>query len=906
MHDDVFEQIFEGHPDAWSVVELDRDQIFVVRCNQAQARRFGMTPSELQMTDLRQLVAPEHYAGWLSMLESVAVAGEAQTFEYQGPPLVGGLVRATMMPLRAGASGLARFFVHIQDETSRQLAQRALVRSEARLAQAQRIGKTGDWELDLVTGTGTWSREMFRIMGWHGAEPPTLEQFEALAHLDDRKSLARFHRDVLEADSPQEFVFRLVTPSGDTRRIAVSAVCTRDPSGKPVTITGVNRDITGLEESLESARRHGDALEVLFEENVNGVYFSLLDEPVDWDNAADKDVLADWALEHARPVRVNRALCAIFGAEAHELIGRPLSNFFPDRLEGRKQFRALYDAGRLHLSRTSRLRADGTRWLADLDLVVTRDQRGRITGQFGTLRDVTEQERAAEALRRSEARLALALESAELYVWTYDLRTQRIESDPRWPARFGYTIEEFADREFARSLVNPTDQAATDRAFADLLAGNVPSIAVTYRLATRSEGFRWIEIFGKISERDASGAPLQISGICRDVTEQRTLEQRLLAAERMASLGTLAAGIGHEINNPLTYLSANLALMDDALDGFAKQAVTSTNVDELRRMLRDARDGVMRIVRIVKDLRSLSRGSAVVRQRVDLKTVLERCLELAEHEIRHRANVQRNFEALPEIVADEGRLIQLFLNLLVNAAQAINEGAADSNFIRVSSKVSSSGGVVVEVEDTGKGMEPDVLSRIFDPFFTTKNVGEGIGLGLPICHSIVRDLGGSIEAESVPGRGSLFRVRLPRGELAEEPVPAPAPPEPPPAPKSKRLRILVIDDEATVGRLLTRILSGHEVVVETRAGDALVRLKNGEGFDRILCDVMMPETSGVDFYELVKKLRPELLSRILFMTGGAFSARAAAFLAAIPNVTLEKPFDPVLLRATVEKPPPGS
>jgi PAS domain S-box-containing protein len=640
---------------------------------------------------------------------------------------------------------------------------------------------------------------------------------------------------------------------------------------------------------------------VLFEENVNGVYFSLLDEPIDWQNTTDKDAICEWALDHARPVRVNRALSSIVKAPAHALIGRPLVAFFPDRTEAREQFKRLYDEGRVHLSRVARRRADGTRWLADVDMVVTRDEKGRITGQFGVLRDVTAQEQAAEALRQSEARLALALESAELYVWSLDVQEQRMEVDPRWAARLGYTVDEMSSSEFASTLVHPADLEGSQLAFREHFAGKTPIVVASYRVGTRAGAWRWVEVHGKITERDGAGAPRRMTGICRDVTEQRALEQRLLIAERMASLGTLAAGIGHEINNPLTYLSANLALMDDALRAQREQKTDSTRSDELPRMLADARDGVGRIVRIVRDLRALTRSESVSREPVDLGHALERSLQLADHEIRHRARVERDFAELPPVVADEGRLIQLFVNLLVNAAQAITEGAADRNFIRVRARVApSSDFVAIEVSDSGSGMEQDVLARIFDPFFTTKKVGEGTGLGLPICHSIVTDLGGSIEVDSAVGKGSTFRVRLPLPrEVVKRDVPASVPAQLRPM---AALRILVVDDEATVGRLLARILRGHEVVIETRASAALARLRSGESFDRILCDVMMPEMSGIDFYEALEASFPALLERIIFMTGGAFSARASAFLARIPNVTVDKPFDPGMLRKLVTDP----
>lgn len=898
---DVFEELFEEHPDAWSIVELADERIVMVRCNRAQAQRFGMTPAQLEQAALRELVSDAHYARWLRLLREVAEHKAARSFDLAAAPLVGGLVRATVIPLTPAASGLPRFAIHIRDETARQTAEQALARSEARLAQAQEIGSVGDWELDVKTGTGSWSRQMFRIMDWHADEPPTLEEFLALVHVHDRKALREFNDRVMASHEPVNWVFRLETTSGDWRHIAVTAVCTRDEAGEPVRITGVSRDITLIEEALAKARRDEDVLEVMFEDNVNGVYISMLDEPIDWEAAHDKDALADWALAHTRPVRVNPVLCAIFGLSARELIGRPMRDVFPNDEDARRQFRALCEAGRLHLSRVSRLRADGSRFVADLDMVVIRDAQGRISGHFGTLRDVTAQEEAAEALRQSEARLSLALQSAEFYAWTLNLDTGSMDTDPRWAAHLGYHPAELATLTTATKLVHPGDVAASRQAFGEHFAGKTPSVSFSYRLATSSGAWRRVEVHGKVTERSADGAPLRMTGICRDITEQNAIEQRLLVAERMASLGTLAAGIGHEINNPLTYVSANLSLIDEAVAAQPAAGAELVAKQELRQMLAEARDGVQRIVRIVRDLRSLSRGEAGRRHELDVQAILERSIELGRHEIRHRARVERYYSPLPRVIGDEGRLTQLFLNLLVNAAQAIGDGAAESNFIRITTRTCADNHVLVEVADSGKGMDSEVLARVFDPFFTTKEPGEGTGLGLAICHSIVKTLGGSIEAESVPGRGSTFRVKLPLDDEAQRPA-APPPPQPPSAVTTPALKILVVDDEPTVGRLVCRIFQDHSVIAETRAADALRRLAAGEHFDRILCDVMMPEMSGMDLHDALAQADPSQLRRVIFMTGGAFSSRAAEFLASVPNPTVEKPFDPATLRAAVMKP----
>jgi CheY-like chemotaxis protein len=232
----------------------------------------------------------------------------------------------------------------------------------------------------------------------------------------------------------------------------------------------------------------------------------------------------------------------------------------------------------------------------------------------------------------------------------------------------------------------------------------------------------------------------------------------------------------------------------------------------------------------------------------------------------------------------------------VNAAQAIDEGRVDTNEIRVST-YTEQGRVVVEIRDTGVGMTPEVQRRLFMPFFTTKPLGVGTGLGLSICHRIIASLGGDITVESVAGKGSTFRVSLP----AAPPGTIEAPPaEVAVTPAVRRGRILVIDDEPWILSAVRRNLSReHDVTTTTSALDALKRIGCGESFDIILCDLVMPYVTGMDLYAELVRLHPEHAHRVIFLTGGAFTPRARAFLDEIPNFRLEKPFDQGELRALV-------
>jgi C4-dicarboxylate-specific signal transduction histidine kinase len=386
-------------------------------------------------------------------------------------------------------------------------------------------------------------------------------------------------------------------------------------------------------------------------------------------------------------------------------------------------------------------------------------------------------------------------------------------------------------------------------------------------------------------------------GALRARAQQLRMTAQLVQADRLAGLGTLAAGIAHEINNPLAYVIAGLQFLSDRVADI--KAGHAPNLEEARLTLRDVCEGADRIRKIVRDLKAFSRGDDESRRLVDLRPVLRSATEIAQSEARHRARVLEEYGATPRVLASESRLGQVFLNLLINAAHSIPEGAVDDNQIHIRTSTDEEGRALVEIRDTGCGMAPETVRRVFEPFFTTKPVGVGTGLGLWICHDFVTQLGGTIEAESAPGKGSVFRVRLPAARSEAEPeVPGPGPAEPP----SLRGRILVVDDEPQVGVAVRRALAPeHEVLLTTRAAEARRRIALGERFDVILCDLMMPGLTGMDLHADLLRRAPDQAERMIFITGGAVTSQARRFLSASPNPLLEKPFAAAELRAFVNR-----
>jgi PAS domain S-box-containing protein len=358
---------------------------------------------------------------------------------------------------------------------------------------------------------------------------------------------------------------------------------------------------------------------------------------------------------------------------------------------------------------------------------------------------------------------------------------------------------------------------------------------------------------------------------------------------RMAALGTLAAGVGHEINNPLSVVMLSLELAQKEL----ARRVDEGAIARVQEMLANASESAERVHRIVRDLRALARPLEEPLAEIDLAEVIAYAQNVASYQLHERARVEVHIAPLGPIYGSRARLEQVLVNLLVNAAHAIPDDGGDHR-IDVDVSEAGPGRFAIEVRDTGVGMAPDLRARIFDPFVTTKPIGEGTGLGLSICHTVVTALGGTIDVDSEVGKGSRFRVELPRGSAPDVTPGRAAVPSAP-----RRARVLIIDDEKHIRDMLVRLLEAHDAVAVTDAPAALARLERGEVFDVILCDLMMPGMSGADFYEEVERRWPALVDRIIIVSGGAVTPRSQALLERVASPPLEKPFAPAVLEARI-------
>ncbi|MDB4869203.1 MAG: fixL4 [Gemmatimonadales bacterium] len=610
-----------------------------------------------------------------------------------------------------------------------------------------------------------------------------------------------------------------------------------------------------------------------------------------------------WAVdENSATTFVNAQMARMVGYSAEEMIGMQMGKFVGEADKGRAALAVEQGRQGVAVVEDSTLRRkDGSEIWVRVSAAPIHDSDGKYIGELAMITDRTQHRAAEEALRRSEEQYRQIVETTSDGIVQLDHADVIVFANHPAAEMLGYQPSEMVGKAF--SLVTVPGEAEASQMPRQRRLGVSVSWDGSLRRRDGAEvvvSMTSTPIVGRDAERMGSIA------VIRDVTERRKLQSQLMVSDRMASVGTMAAGVAHEINNPLAAVLANLDYIAESLvrltsaeRGPMSYTARDTWIrEEIKPSLDDAREAAERVRFIVRDLKMFSRSPSEERTGpVNVKAVMESSLRMAWNEVRHRARLVKNYGLIPDVDANEARLGQVFLNLIVNAAQAMPEGRAEQNEIEVSTRLEGER-VIIEVRDTGAGIPAENRTRIFDAFFTTKGVGEGSGLGLAICYRIVKDIGGDLTVESEMGVGTVFRVFLPvaKAEAVEDIA------TPPVSRAARRGRILLVDDEEMVIRVLTRILShGNDVVSTHDAKNALARCEGGEQFDLILCDLMMPIMTGIELYHELVRVAPEQAKRMIFVTGGAFTEKARTFLSETLMEHIEKPFNSANLRAIVNR-----
>lgn len=395
------------------------------------------------------------------------------------------------------------------------------------------------------------------------------------------------------------------------------------------------------------------------------------------------------------------------------------------------------------------------------------------------------------------------------------------------------------------------------------------------------------------------------------VAREKAYQQHLLQNERLIAVGQLAAGVAHEINNPAAFVLTNLSVLRSTLDTLEEAAqrlrdqVGDRDNDAVTALARQAREltrdniaGVERIVSIVRDLRNFARHDGERPESLDLDAVIQDACKLVRAEVTYRASMVVDSEAAVRVHGDRTKLAQVFTNLLLNAAQAIPEGDAASNTVEITTSVQGDWARVL-VRDSGVGMTEEAQARMFEPFFTTKPRDRGTGLGLAISADIVRHHGGELRLVHTAGSGTTFEVMLPLDRAVGPHVDAPLRRA---VTMSTSARVLIVDDEPMLltayRRWLERI---YQLDTDASGRDAIARLERDSDYDAVLCDIMMPDVDGVAVHDWVAIHRPQLLDRLIFCTGGAFTARGLTFSEQLGDRVLQKPVGLAQLRDAIER-----
>ena len=512
---------------------------------------------------------------------------------------------------------------------------------------------------------------------------------------------------------------------------------------------------------------------------------------------------------------------------------------------------------------------------------------GALTHVIVAFLDISKEAEAEAERRLMEERLLFACNHAPIAVWMTDATGVITMSEGAGLASLGVK---------SRELIG---QNVFD------IYGSHPTIPGYIRRALNGDSFWYtVEIGDAVYEtwmspvRGPTGEVTGLTALSNDVSHVRKLQNQAIQNDRVIALGTLAASVAHEINNPLTYVLANSDALADEVESLNAllsdaqgpgMAAARVSITRIREALAPIRTGTGRIAGITRDLRSFSRPDESTLKRVDPRTVVESVLRLVAKEVEARAMLVLDLQETPAVIGNEARLVQVVLNLLVNAFQALPSDKPSRNQVHVATRVDE-GRVVIEVGDSGPGVPAPYRQLIFEPFFSTKEIGQGTGLGLFVCRNIVRGFSGEIEVDERPGGGALFRVTFPP---APEVAAAADTQALPARPAIRGGHVVLIDDDAMVAKALSLQLreAGYRVSTFGDGQSAMQALLGAADVDLVFCDLMMTGMTGIDLAEWLTSAAPELANRLVLMTGGAFSPAARDFVARHRERTVEKPFD---------------
>jgi PAS domain S-box-containing protein len=582
----------------------------------------------------------------------------------------------------------------------------------------------------------------------------------------------------------------------------------------------------------------------------------------------------------------NRRMAAMFGMPLMSLIDSAYLDhlYETEKPQGQARLRQII-AGEVQSSSLERryLRADGTDFWGHLSGRRMENPDGSLQALVAVITDISDRKQAEEAMRVSENRLRLTLDATRIGTWDWDVKNDRWYASRIYYEMLGYEPETgVRDREVWVNRVHPDDRQSVREKIDAILTRTTTSYSYEARFMHVDGSYRWIQSLGFVVESDASGSPTRMVGIRKDITERKEAEdqQKLLLAQlhqaqKMESLGALAGGVAHDMNNVLgAILGLASAHIKDQPPGSKVQKAFGTIIKAAER------GGNM-----LKGLLSFARQSSAEERDLDLNTILREEVRLLERTTLSKVRLSMDLDpGLWLVRADAGALTHAFMNLCVNAVDAMPENGT----LTLRTRNRDLDWVEVQVQDTGTGMTPGVLAKALDPFFTTKEVGKGTGLGLSIVYSTVKAQKGKLELESEPGRGTCVTMHFPAIQGAAAPIEASGAYET--MPWLGSLNVLLVDDDELIRSSMQGMLEAldHQTTLATSGEEALAKVEAGLRPDVIILDMNMPGLGGAGTLPRLRALLPKV--PVLLSTGRADQA-AQNLIKNHPFVTLlSKPF----------------